>query len=429
MELWGKAWWGAEVAPKLREWWKSHGSTLLRIALVLVAIGTPLRLIRVFKDLIWNSAPGSAGDLISRHLEVHTWFAGQPVYRAIETSDYPPASYAILWPFLGWMPLTLARWLWAATILVGLGTLAYIFTRVNEETAPLKWLFVASLPFSVYPTAAVIGLGQLTIHSLAALAAGLLILHRGRGSWFEHVTAAALLIISLAKPTVTAPFFWLVFLLPGRLRVMALILIGYLAITILSAYAQPASFTALIRDWLRHRSNISLEMGYINISGWLAGAGFGKAIVPMALITLLCAGVWVWRYRAVDFWLQLGVLGLATRFWIHHRAQDDLLILFPMIALLRLARQADSPDGPEGPEGPEGNDVTAGLLFALIWITMMAPTDLASRFPKLASLRLICLGVTWTLTLVFLLDQARKERARSPSLLLFEELKPSEVSV
>ena len=33
------------------------------------------------------------------------WFAGLPVYGSLEHADYPPASYAILWPALGWLDL------------------------------------------------------------------------------------------------------------------------------------------------------------------------------------------------------------------------------------------------------------------------------------------------------------------------------------
>jgi cytochrome c biogenesis protein CcdA len=145
-------------------------------------------------------------------------------------------------------------------------------------------------------------------------------------------------------------------------------------------------------------------MGYINLSGWLAAAGFEKAIVPVALLTLLGLGAWTWRYRAVDFWLLVGIIGLVTRLWIHHRAQDDLLILFPMIALLRQAKQSSAPDG---------SDVIAGLLFALIWAPMMAPTDLFRQFPILMSLKLIWLGSIWMTALLFLLVQARKEKARN----------------
>jgi len=425
----GKEWWGGEIAPKLRELWAAHGGLLLRIAVVLVAIGTPLRLLRVFPNLLWDSGIGSAIDLRARYLEVHTWFAGLPVYGTVETADYPPASYAILWPLLGWLPLDMARWLWAGAILVGLGSLAYVMARAGKASTPMQWLFMALIPFSVYPATAVIAQGQLAIHCLAPLMAGLLLLRRGRGRWWEDVLAAGLLVISLAKPTVTAPFFWLVLFLPGRLRPIMLVLFGYLALTLLAASFQDASLPSLLQGWRNQESQIGVIHGRANLSWLLAAAGLNQAIVPVALLTLLGLGAWTWRHRGVDFWLLVGVIGLVARLWIHHRAYDDLLILLPMIALLRLAKQPAAPArdlARDLTRDLNGRDVTAGLLFALTWVTMVAPSNLLSRLPAPAPLRSIWLGALWVTALLFLLGQARQERAKSSRSLLVEGLKPSE---
>ncbi|MGE0126735.1 MAG: glycosyltransferase family 87 protein [Blastocatellales bacterium] len=378
----------------------------------MVAIGTPLRLLRVFPDLVWGFGRGSAIDLKARYLEVQTWFAGLPVYGgAVHSADYPPASYATLWPFLGWLPLAQARWLWAATILIGLGCLAYAVTRADKAATTSQWLFVALLPFAVYPTTANIVLGQLTIHCLASLMAGLLLLHSGQGRWWEDALAAGLFIVALAKPTVSGPFFWLVLFLPGRLRPSAFVLLGYAALTLFAASFQDASLLELLKGWRGQESQISVHEGHANLSGWLLAIGFKKAILPAALLTLLALGAWVWRHRKVDFWLLAGVTGLVTRLCVHHRAQDDLLILLPMIALMRLAKQAPALDGA---------DVTAGLLFALTWMTMLAPVDLLLRIPALRPLMAIWLGVLWLTTLLFLLGQARKERMGNPGRALQE---------
>ena len=410
----GKGWWGGEVAPRLREQWTAHGGLLLRIAVVLAAIVTPLRLLRVFPELLWDFRPGSARDLKYRYLEVHTWFAGLPVYGSVNTADYPPASYAMLWPLIGWLPLSPARWLWAAAILAGLGFLAYVSLRANKAGTPMQWLFMALLPFSVYPTSATIFPGQLIIHCLAPLMAGLLLLRRGRGRWWEDVLAAGLLIAALAKPTVTAPFFWLVLFLPGRLRPIVLVSLGYLALTLFASSFQEASLPALLQAWRGQESQISVEQGNTNLSGWLAAIGLEEAIVPAALLTLLGLGVWTWRHRKTDFWLLVGVLGLATRLWIHHRGYDDLLFLAPMIALLRLARQSPAPDG---------SDVTAGLLFGLTWMTMLAPVDWLLWVPASTLLMKVWLGALWVTVLLFLLGQVRQEKERSSSRSMGEGLK------
>jgi len=210
------------------------------------------------------------------------------------------------------------------------------------------------------------------------------------------------LIVSLTKPTVSAPFFWLVLFVPGRLRPIALVALGYLAITLVAALFQEASLPELLQGWRGQESRIAVWQGNTNLSRWLAAIGLEKVIGSMALLTLLGLGVWVWRHRETDFWLLVGIMGVATRLWIHHRGYDDLLILFPLIALLRLAKQSSAPNG---------SDVTASLLFALTLMTMLAPVDFLLRFPTSAILMEIWLGSLWVTVLLFLLDQARRGRA------------------
>ena len=84
------------------------------------------------------------------------------------------------------------------------------------------------------------------------------------------------------------------------------------------------------------------------------------------------------------------------------------MILFPLIALLRLAKR---------PSAPDGSDVTASLLFALTLMTMLAPVDFLLRFSTSAILMEIWLGSLWVTVLLFLLDQARRERAIPPGLI------------
>ena len=60
--------------------------------------------------LVWRSDATAAIDLRDRHLEVHGWFAGIPVYYALRAPTYPPATQPMLWPLLGWMSFETARW-------------------------------------------------------------------------------------------------------------------------------------------------------------------------------------------------------------------------------------------------------------------------------------------------------------------------------
>ena len=84
--------------------------------------------------LTWRSGATAAIDLKSRYVEVQGWFNGVPVYRTMLAPTYPPASYALLWPFLGWMSWEAAQWFWAATTVArALGTRVARRSRNRRE--------------------------------------------------------------------------------------------------------------------------------------------------------------------------------------------------------------------------------------------------------------------------------------------------------
>jgi len=112
----------------LRSLWVDYGTTVLRSAVWLMAIAAAVWLGYEFWRLLWQSGEKGAIDLLQRRNEVQAWFAGKPVYGDIVTAVYPPASYAILWPLLGWLSETAARWFWAVTTVFALMWLVHIFT-------------------------------------------------------------------------------------------------------------------------------------------------------------------------------------------------------------------------------------------------------------------------------------------------------------
>jgi len=61
--------------------------------------------------------------------------------------------------------------------------------------------------------------------------AGLLLLQSKESSWHQDLLAGALVLIALVKPTVAAPFFWIVLFVPGRLRPAMIVSIGYVALS------------------------------------------------------------------------------------------------------------------------------------------------------------------------------------------------------
>src|SRR5262249_14989759 len=154
---------------------------------------------------------------------------------------YPPASYILLWPFLGWLPFGPVRWLWAATALMALAWLAYLCVLESQASTGLQRLFIVVTVLSIYPTVNTITVGQLGIHCLVMLVTGLLLLCGGRGRWWEDILGSVLFVAALVKPITAVPFLWMVLFIPGRLRPFLLVSLGYAALTLLAASFEESS--------------------------------------------------------------------------------------------------------------------------------------------------------------------------------------------
>ncbi|KPL15507.1 MAG: hypothetical protein AMJ93_16555 [Anaerolineae bacterium SM23_84] len=200
-------------------------------------------------------------DLKNLHDVVQRWFAGRPVYSELKHAVLPPATYTILWLFLGWLALTPARWLWAVTTVAALGWLAYLIVQQSGADTPLERVFAMLMLLSMNATGVTVGNGQLIVHLLPALLTGLLLLQREGCGWHEDLLAAALLLVTLVKPSVSLPFFWIVLFSPRPLRSVLLITLGYLALTLLAAQFQEPELWTLLQGWLVHGSAEAVEGG------------------------------------------------------------------------------------------------------------------------------------------------------------------------
>ena len=78
---------------------KQRISKLLLLAIM--SLLTIRRMTVEFNRLILINNEFGAIDLKQRYHEVLAWFSGETVYGEIHTAVYPPASYTMLWPFLG----------------------------------------------------------------------------------------------------------------------------------------------------------------------------------------------------------------------------------------------------------------------------------------------------------------------------------------
>jgi hypothetical protein len=381
-----------------------------------MAIAAVGRLAYALPYLVSDVESWAAVDVKLRHAEVRAWFEGQRVYGELaEPGDYPPASYLLLWPLLGWLPLEGARWLWAATALTSLGALGLVTVRAGSgrdagvssaDPHRLRTVFLALLPFSLYPTQVIVYFGQIGIHVIAACVVGFAWLVHGRPGAVRTVGASALLLFALVKPTLSAPFVWVLLFRPRWLHVAFLVVASYVAITLWASAFQPGGMVATVFDWFWYahgRTGLITGSGTSNLHRWLELAGGERWAFPASLLVLAGHGLWTYRHRVADPWLLLGVAAIVARFWVHHRAHDDLLLLVPMLALFRIAASGSPQVDSEKREGVQ-SDVMAGLLFAALWLAMHVPNWAFTSLTRFVTVGLeIGQTVLWLVALGFLM--------------------------
>ena len=395
--------WGRTIVPTIRKGWIRHHLTFLRLAVVLMAVLALLKLGSEYWRLLLDTGPKGAVDLRLLHELVHRWFSGRPVYSDLKTAVYPPASYVILWPFLGWLAVTPARWLWAVTSAVALGALAYLIVRKSGAETPLERAFVVLMLLSMNATGVTIGNGQLILHLLPLLVAGLCLTYPVRRGWGKHLFGAGLLLIALVKPNVSIPFFWIILFRPGGLRLAVSTSLGYAALTFFAASFQELELMTLLREWLARASAEAAKGGLADLHTCLSALGLKEWILPASLIVLAALGFWVYWHRHGDRWLLLGETALVARFWAYHRLYDNLLILLPMIALFQIAKRGPSVNG---------EDVTAGVLLGITMLVMLAPARLYIVSPPWNQFFIALQVIDWMAVLIFLLHQSWEKKKK-----------------
>jgi len=395
---------------KIDNWWMNNRGRILAIAILLMVLASFTRLNAEFYRLTFQHGKGAAIDLRFRHKEVQTWFAGKRVYHKLKKAVYPPASHAILWPFLGWSKLKEARLLWAATSVVMLGCLSYLLVRESFAETKLEQLFITLLVLSNYPVSIAIGNGQFVLHILPALITGLILVCR-REKWSDDLLGAGIFVLALVSPTITAPFFWIVLFTPGRVRPAILVVLGYAALTLFAASFQEGSPISIIQEWLRIGEKGaalgSTSGGYSNLHSWLTPFGLREWNRAVSLILLIVLGIWVHRNRRADLWVLIGVSAIVARIWTYHRWYDDLLILLPMVSLFRITKLDSSSDN--------RNSVVAGILLAASWVVMLAPARLLVSPPPWNWIAMSSQLAVWALILLFLIFHTRRSRDETTS--------------
>jgi len=291
---------------------------------------------------LWRLAFGdiqsAAIDLHLRWVEVSDWFSGIPIYSIHDNAVYPPATYLLLWPTLGWMSFESARLLWALVCVVSVSLMSVLLHRSGILNKHYALGLVVLFPWAHYASAVAVGVGQLTLLALSTCLAGLVLLTENRASWSRDLGVAVLFTLCLMKPSLTFPLvicalFWVA----GSMRALLLTAGCYLTVSLLAVLPQKSSIAELLSNWIFRSTALPPQEGYLHIGQWLAAVGWDAAVTPVSLLLLGALAWWGLRVRrAVDPWVLLGVAGIVARFWTYHRFYDDLLILLPLIALVRL---------------------------------------------------------------------------------------------
>jgi hypothetical protein len=390
--------WIATIDSAVRHWWTRRGVLILRCSVALMSLIALFWLGYEFWRLLWEQGRWGAIDLKTYHKLIGGWFAGRPIYVEVKTAVHPPATYVILWPFLGWPSVAQARWLWAATAVAALGWLVCWIVRQSKAETPLERAFVSLMPLSMYATGAAIGNGQVITHILPALVAGLGLLYFERSGWRNDVLVALLFLFTLVKPSISFPFFWIVLFSAGSMRPAALVALGYAGLTLFAASFQHSSLLTTLHNWL---INPALgQPGETNLRAWLVNLGLEQWSLPASMLVLATLGFWAYCHRRTDLWLLLGVTALVSRMWMYHRWYDDLLILLPMVALFRMTKAGPS----------DHSDIIAGALLGVTTLAMLAPGGLYLFPPPWNMLYTSGQTIVWIILLIFLLDQARRNK-------------------
>lgn len=305
---------------------------------------------------------GEALDFSSRYIAVRQWFSGEGLYQK-HSSTYPPASYLILWPLMGWLSMETASRIWGVSCAFSLAWLAkLIVCRAPIRSSAARWL-LALLPFALTATSAAIWLGQFVPVLLAILVASVRLVHPAQDenpNWKREAGAAILMTLALVKPSVSLPFLWLLVGSPTRFHVAVSVVAAYGVLTLVSLWFQKNGLQKFV-GWAEtvNRNNALVSEGYANLRVWLASLGLKRWSHPAALLAFGWLGFWSFRNRGADMWLRLGVTALVARLWTYYNSYDDLLLILPMLALLQI--------------GEHQRNLTALALFVVLALLLLMP--------------------------------------------------------
>ncbi len=381
-----------------RRTWNTHRTAILRVSIALLGCYATLKLSTEFWRLLFDPSPAGAIDLQILNRQTRAWFDGHLVYAGSTLAPHPPATFAILYPFLGWLEFSEARWVWAATTVVMLGTLTILLVRASGATTRLERGLVALMLLSMNATGVTIGNGQVILHILPVLLTGVLMI-RAAPSARRHWLGSSLLVLALVKPSVTAPFLWPALFGASRVRLAPMLTIGagYLGLTLLAASYQPVGLMEVLSTLGTRGADFTGDWSYANVTALLTDLGLIRWSLPTSALVFASLGVWVRFNRRADPWILLGVCALVVRLGIYHLGYDDVLLIVPMLALFRVAKS----------DSDEGRSLLAGALLAINIGSMLFLASWQFARPPLQWLFVWGHPLVWIVDLIALIRLAR----------------------
>ena len=320
-------------------WWIRHRLAVFRILTVVMAIMATLKLGDELRRLLWDYSFVGAVDLRNMHRWIGTWFSGASLFQTGHAAVYPPASYVMLWPLLGWISFSTARWEWAVVSIVGLATIGWLAIRITGAETVREKIFVALLILSINGTGVAIGSGQFILIILPALMAAGLAIDKSDANLARDFAAGALLTWAMIKPSLALPFIWIFLFRKSHWRAVLITTVLYGVLTFASLAAQKDTLSAIIEGVFYRATNATaLFPGTRNIHALVVVLGRPEWMTISSVVMFVALGLCIYYCRHADQWVLVGVTALVARMWTYHRIYDDGLIMLAELALWRIAR-------------------------------------------------------------------------------------------
>jgi len=324
-------------------WWERHRLVVFRVLTVLMAVLATLKIADEFRRLVFDQNVSGAIDLRHMHRWVGIWFAGKGLFQMGKAALYPPATYLMLWPLLGWTSIAEARWLWAVLSVIALFVISLLFIRVIGAKSRAEKVFAVLIVLSINGMGVAIGNGQFILLVLPALMGATLLIEPRAANISRDVMAGALLTWTLVKPSLALPFIWVFLFRDKHWRAVVAATIFYILLTFASAAAQNDNLPVLLGAMFHRAAVATVEFaGTRNLHAMLITLGHPEWITFSSVIVFIALGIWIFLRRRADIWILIGVSALVARMWTYHRVYDDALIMLAELALWRIARTSAS---------------------------------------------------------------------------------------